>query len=169
VVWCFPSCQNCSVKRTHWAHPAYLLISALRRRALAGRRNAADRRNPLLLWHITVGYTESSCGQALILSRRWAANARGERNGCKAKQNRRGKTALTCGTYSHSSTVLEWRREWENNSLVTITVRRFQFRGAVSASQSGLTGRHRQASAGTRRGRRRWEWSRRRRNHCPVG
>jgi len=19
----FPSCQNCSIKRTHWAHPAY--------------------------------------------------------------------------------------------------------------------------------------------------
>ena len=67
-------------------------IVALRRRALTGRRKAADRRNPLLRRHITFGYTESSCGQALILSRRWAANARAERNGCKAKQDR-GKTA----------------------------------------------------------------------------
>jgi hypothetical protein len=53
--------------------PAYEVICSLRRRALAGRRNAADRLSPSLLWHITVGYTESSCGQALMLSRRWAA------------------------------------------------------------------------------------------------
>ena len=41
--WCSPSCQNCSIKSTHWAHPAYTVISALRRRALVGRRYAADR------------------------------------------------------------------------------------------------------------------------------
>ena len=33
------------------------VILALRRRALAGRRDAADRRHPLLRYHITAGYT----------------------------------------------------------------------------------------------------------------
>jgi hypothetical protein len=28
----FPSCQNCFIKRTHWAHPSQVVISALRRR-----------------------------------------------------------------------------------------------------------------------------------------
>jgi hypothetical protein len=23
VEWCFPSCQNCLIKRTHWAHPVW--------------------------------------------------------------------------------------------------------------------------------------------------
>jgi hypothetical protein len=52
-----------------------------------------------------------------------AAFARVERKGCKAKQGRRGKTALTCGSYSQSSTVLGCRPEREKNSLVTITAR----------------------------------------------
>jgi hypothetical protein len=46
VEWCFPSCQNCSIKRTHWAHPAYeiasAVISALRRRS-DERGKTADR------------------------------------------------------------------------------------------------------------------------------
>jgi hypothetical protein len=29
VVWCFPSCQNCSIERTHWAHPATALSQLL--------------------------------------------------------------------------------------------------------------------------------------------
>ena len=49
VRWCSRSCQNCSIKSTHWAHPAYTVISALRRRALVGRRYVADRRDPSLL------------------------------------------------------------------------------------------------------------------------
>jgi hypothetical protein len=49
VRWCSRSCQNCSIKRTHWAHPVYTVISALRRRALVGRRYVADRRDPSLL------------------------------------------------------------------------------------------------------------------------
>src|SRR3984957_19767171 len=62
--WCFPSCQNCSVKRTHWAHPVWTLkILALRRRALAGRRDAADRCNPLLRNHITACYTGHQAGK----------------------------------------------------------------------------------------------------------
>jgi hypothetical protein len=36
VVWYFPSCQNCSIKRTRWAHPAYTMISAPRRRPARG-------------------------------------------------------------------------------------------------------------------------------------
>jgi len=39
------------------------VIVALRRRALAGRRNAADRRNPLLRYHITAGYTGHQAGK----------------------------------------------------------------------------------------------------------
>jgi hypothetical protein len=91
--------------------PCYEVICALRRRALTGRRNVADRLSRSLLWHITVGYTESSCGQALMLSRRWAADARTERKRCKAKQGRRCKTALTCGAWSYSSTDLGSRPE----------------------------------------------------------
>jgi hypothetical protein len=47
VRWCIPNCQNCFIKRTHWAHPAQVVISALRRRP-RGRGNAADRRDPSL-------------------------------------------------------------------------------------------------------------------------
>ena len=49
VRWCSRSCQNCLIKSTHWAHPAYTVISALRRRALVGHRYVADRRDPSLL------------------------------------------------------------------------------------------------------------------------
>jgi hypothetical protein len=56
-----------------------------------------------------------------MLSRRWAANAQTERDRCKAKQGRRGKTALTCGSWSYSSTVLGSRPELEKIYLVTIS------------------------------------------------
>jgi hypothetical protein len=39
------------------------VILAPRRRALAGRRNAADRRNPLLRCHITACYTGHQAGK----------------------------------------------------------------------------------------------------------
>ena len=39
------------------------VIVALRRRALAGRRNGADRRNPLLRNHTTVCYTGHQAGK----------------------------------------------------------------------------------------------------------
>jgi hypothetical protein len=39
------------------------VILALRRRALAGRRNAADRRNPSLRYHITACYTGHQAGK----------------------------------------------------------------------------------------------------------
>jgi hypothetical protein len=52
---CFPSCQNGSIKRTHWAYPAKVL--ALNLLVVGGRCTGRARR-------------------------------------CKAKQDRRGKTAL---------------------------------------------------------------------------
>jgi hypothetical protein len=42
---------------------------------------------------------------------------------CEAKQGRRGRTALTCCTNSHSSTVPGRRRERRKNSLVTMPAR----------------------------------------------
>jgi hypothetical protein len=96
VVWCFPSCQNCSIKRTHWAHPAERVDFALRRHALAGRRHAADRRNPSLRCHITFCYTQvitrTTADAFPVVGGRCTGRARR----CKAKQGRRGKTALTC-------------------------------------------------------------------------
>ena len=102
------------------------VIVALRRRALAGRstasrdgRNAADRLNsvtsmsPYGLLHRTSGW------QALMLSRWWAADARVERMGARPNRAVVVMTALTSGYYSHSSTVLGWRRERVKNSLVT--------------------------------------------------
>jgi hypothetical protein len=49
------------------------VIVALRRRALAGRRNAADMRHPSLRCHTTVGYTGHQAAKQLMLSRWWAA------------------------------------------------------------------------------------------------
>jgi hypothetical protein len=47
----------------------------------------------------------------------------GRAHRCKAKQGRRGKTALTLGSYSHISTVLERRREGKKIYLVTMAAR----------------------------------------------
>jgi hypothetical protein len=58
-----------------------------------------------------------------MLSRWWAADARVERMGARPNRAVVVKTALTCGYYSHSSTVLEPRRERINNSLVTMSAR----------------------------------------------
>ena len=70
------------------------VIVALRRRALAGRRNAADRSNPLLRYgwlHRTSGW------QALMLSRWWAADARVEHMGARPNRAVMVRAALTCG------------------------------------------------------------------------
>jgi hypothetical protein len=105
------------------------VIVALRRRALAGRGNAADRpssvtsMSPYGLLHRTSGW------QALMLSRWWAADARVERMGARPNRVVVIKTALTCGSYSHSSTVLGGRREREKNSLVTMSARCSVLRG----------------------------------------
>jgi hypothetical protein len=54
-----------------------------------------------------------------MLSRWWAADAQVERMGARPNRAVMVKTALTCGSYSHSSTVFGWRREREKNYLVT--------------------------------------------------
>jgi hypothetical protein len=69
------------------------------------------------LLHRTSGW------QALMLSRWWAADARVERMGARPNRAVVVKTALTCGSYFHSITVLEPRRERMNNSLVTMSAR----------------------------------------------
>src|ERR1700733_1365051 len=69
------------------------------------------------LLHRTSGW------QALMLSRWWAADARVERMGARPNRAVVVKTALTCVSYSHSSTVLEPRPEWVKNSLVTMSAR----------------------------------------------
>jgi hypothetical protein len=67
---------------------------------------------------------KSSCGQARMLAV-VGGSCTGRACRCKAKQGRRGKTALTCGTYSHTSTVSRRRREWKKIYLVTMATRRF--------------------------------------------
>jgi|HubBroStandDraft_1064217.scaffolds.fasta_scaffold1227168_1 hypothetical protein len=42
----FPKLSKLLYQEDAWAHPVYMVISALRRYALAGRRNAAERRDP---------------------------------------------------------------------------------------------------------------------------
>jgi hypothetical protein len=98
------------------------MILALRRRALAGAP-AADRRNPSLRCHNYGLLHRTSGGQALMLSRWWAAVARVGRKGCKAIQGRRCKTALTYESWSYSSTDLGCRPERIHNSLVTMSAR----------------------------------------------
>ncbi len=58
-----------------------------------------------------------------MLSRWWAADAQVERMGARPNRAVVVKTALTCGYYSHSSTVLETTSRAMKNSLVTITAR----------------------------------------------
>jgi hypothetical protein len=94
--------------------------SAPRRRALAGRRNAADRRNPLLRCHFTVCYTQDIMPASNDAFPVVGGRCTGRAHRCKAKQGRRGKTALTCGSYSHISTVFGRRREDKRISLVTM-------------------------------------------------
>jgi hypothetical protein len=93
----FLSCQNCSIKRTHWAHPAYAVDSALRRRhpreAHIMRTNVI--RNLMSLYYL------------LRLSR-------------LAKQSHRGKTAPTFESYPHSSTVFSRQQEGKRIYLVTM-------------------------------------------------
>ena len=65
------------------------VIVALRSRALAGRRNAADRRGSLLRYHITACYTghQAASADAFAVV---GGGCTGRAHGCKAKQGRRG-------------------------------------------------------------------------------
>src|SRR5580704_201703 len=91
VGWCFPNCQNCFIKRTHWAHPVWtlrFLLSAAR--TLAGRRDAADRR----IRHFDITLRLATPDIRLTSADAFAVvggGCTGRAHGCKAKQGRRGK------------------------------------------------------------------------------
>ena len=68
--------------------------------------------------------------QALMLSRWWAADARVERMGARPNRAVVVKTALTCGSYSHSSMVLGYRPERKRIYLVTMPARFKRFEGS---------------------------------------
>jgi hypothetical protein len=109
----FPSCQNCSINGTHW-------------RTLAGPQECCGQRNPSLrlsLYRLRApqGITPASADAFLVVGGRCT----GRRRWCKARQSRRGKTALTFGAYFHIRTVFGRRREGKRISLVTMA-------GAVS-------------------------------------
>ena len=66
------------------------VIVALRRRALAGRRNAADRRNPLRRDHIRLATPDIRLASADAFAE-VGGGCTGRAHGCKAKQGRRDK------------------------------------------------------------------------------
>jgi hypothetical protein len=74
----------------------------------------------ILYFDVTLPFAtpKSSCGRALMLPR---GRCTGKARRCKAKQDRRGKTALKFVSYFHSSTVFGRRREGKRISLVTMT------------------------------------------------
>jgi hypothetical protein len=71
---CFPSCQNCSIKRTHWAHPFCSQASSRDAGIAVGVIRGCD----VILLFAT---PESSRRQALMHSHWPAADARAERAG----------------------------------------------------------------------------------------
>jgi hypothetical protein len=75
----------------------YRITSALRRRALAGRRDAADRRNTSLRCHVTVCYIQVITPASADVFPMVGGRCTGRAHRCKAKQGRRGKTALKFG------------------------------------------------------------------------
>jgi hypothetical protein len=117
VVRCFPSFQNCSIKRTPGRTLFTRSITLSAGGALAGRRNAA--RKLALRYRFRVCYTEvimlASADVFPVVSGRCTGRARR----CKAKQGPRGKTAPTAESYSHSSTVFGRHQEGKRISLVT--------------------------------------------------
>ena len=64
------------------------VIVALRRRALTGRRNAADRRNPSLRYHIRLATPDIRLASADAFAV-VGGGCTGRAHGCKAKQGRR--------------------------------------------------------------------------------
>ena len=106
------------------------VIVALRRHTLAGAPRLAGtggilRTGVIRYFGVTLRLAtpDIRLAQALMLSRWWAADARVERMGARPYRAVVVKTALTCGSYSHSSTVLGWRPERERNYLVTMSAR----------------------------------------------
>jgi hypothetical protein len=74
---------------------------------------------------LSFGITEPSCWQALMLFPVVGGRCTGRSNRCKAKQGRRGKTALKFVAYYHSNTVFWTCREVKRIYLVTMAVRCF--------------------------------------------
>jgi hypothetical protein len=65
--------------------------------APGGRRNAADRRDPSLLCHISFCYTQVIKPTSADAFQVVGGGCTGRARRCKARQGRHGKTALTCG------------------------------------------------------------------------
>jgi hypothetical protein len=99
VVWRFLSCQNCSIKRTHWAHPAYAVKFALRTRhgrwAAPMMRTSAIRRFDN---NLPFASPKSSGLASADVSLGGWRQCTGKAVRCKAKQSSGGKTAPTFGS-----------------------------------------------------------------------
>jgi hypothetical protein len=85
---CYSGCQNCSIKRAHWAHPGYAVICALGRRPPGGRRSSADRCESSFRLIFSLDTPRSSRRQALMLSQVVGGGCTGSVGRCKAKQDR---------------------------------------------------------------------------------
>jgi hypothetical protein len=98
------------------------VIVALRKCALAGRRmlrTGVIRHFDITLRLATPDIRLASAEAFAVVGGRCTGRA----HGCKAKQGRRGKTALTCDSCSYSSTVLGSRPERKKIYLVTMSAR----------------------------------------------
>jgi hypothetical protein len=85
---------------------ACAVISALRRRALRGRRNGADRGNPsmqLSLYRLL--HPSHQAGEQLMLPGGWRQST-GRVHHCKAIQRRHGKTGRRVDLTNYNSTIL---------------------------------------------------------------
>ena len=98
------------------------VILALRRRALAGAgilRIGVIRHFGVTLRLAAPDIRLASADAFAVVG----GGCTGRAHGCKAKQGSRGKDGADVCSYSHSSTVLEPRRERMKNSLVTMSAR----------------------------------------------
>ena len=91
VGWCFPSCQNCLIKRTHWAHPVwtrgFLLSAGAPSRGAGMLRTGVIRHFDVTLRLATPDIRLASADAFAVVG----GGCTGKAHGCKAKQGRRGK------------------------------------------------------------------------------
>src|SRR6202041_1991939 len=91
VGWCFPNCQNCSIKRTHWAHPVwtrwFLLSAGASSRGAGMLRTGVIRHFDVTLRFATPDIRLASADAFAVVG----GGCTGRAHGCKAKQGRRGK------------------------------------------------------------------------------
>jgi hypothetical protein len=110
-------CTNCET--------AYAVNSALRRRRPRGAQECCGQAEPFnLMSPYRFGSPSHHAPKRRCLPG-GGGRCTGRAHRCKAKQGRRGKAALTSGSYSHNSTVFGRRREGKKISLVTTTGRCF--------------------------------------------